>query len=210
MKRKNTTSDPIKMVPPMEPTKPPINLAFLSDPPELLLLLPDRAAVGTVINVVMVVSGKTLIVDTIWSIDDVDGSLVMMADVEEVSSLEVVEVEELEEEVVDDGIDEDDDELLDEVSVDDSSEVVSISDSVLGVSVDSRVSKKDDEEVNDDDVSEEEGTSEDESSEDDSVEDVLEKSDEVSEIRDDSSDDGASSDDDEDDDEDDGKDDDED
>jgi len=210
MKRKNTTSDPIKMVPPMEPTKPPINLAFLSDPPELLLLLPDRAAVGTVINVVMVVSGKTLIVDTIWSIDDVEGSLVMMADVEEVSSLEVVEVEELEEEVADDGIDEDDDELLDEVSVDDSSEVVSISDSVLGVSVDSRVSKKDDDEVNDDDVSEEEGTSEDESSEDDSVEDVLEKSDEVSEIRDDSSDDGASSDDDEDDDEDDGKDDDED
>ncbi|SGZ58789.1 CIC11C00000005126 [Sungouiella intermedia] len=193
----------------MEPTKPPINLAFLSDPPELLLLLPDRAAVGTVINVVMVVSGKTLIVDTIWSIDDVEGSLVMMADVEEVSSLEVVEVEELEE-VVDDGIDEDDDELLDEVSVDDSREVVSISDSVLGVSVDSRVSKeKDDDEVNDDDVSEEEGTSEDESREDDSVEDVLEKSDEVSEIRDDSSDDGASSDDDEDDD-DDGKDDDED
>lgn len=164
---------------------------------------------GTVINVVMVVSGKTLIVDTIWSIDDVEGSLVMMADVEEVSSLEVVEVEELEE-VVDDGIDEDDDELLDEVSVDDSREVVSISDSVLGVSVDSRVSKeKDDDEVNDDDVSEEEGTSEDESREDDSVEDVLEKSDEVSEIRDDSSDDGASSDDDEDDD-DDGKDDDED
>lgn len=64
MKRNNNTSEPIKMVPPMDPTNPPINLAFWSEFEELpLLLLLEVAAVGTVTKVVMVVLGKTLTVE---------------------------------------------------------------------------------------------------------------------------------------------------
>lgn len=63
MNKKITTSDPIKMVPPMDPTRPPINLALCSEvlvPPSVLL---DVAAVGTVTKVVIVVSGNTLTVE---------------------------------------------------------------------------------------------------------------------------------------------------
>lgn len=64
MKRKSTTNAPIKIVPPMDPTSPPINFALESELEELdELLLLDVAAVGTVTNVVMVVLGNTLTVE---------------------------------------------------------------------------------------------------------------------------------------------------
>lgn len=50
------------IVPPMEPTKPPISFALLLEEP-VEGLLTELAAVGTVTNVVIVVSGSTLMVE---------------------------------------------------------------------------------------------------------------------------------------------------
>lgn len=60
--KKTTTSAPMTIVPPMEPTKPPISFALLLEEP-VEGLLTELAAVGTVTNVVIVVSGSTLMVE---------------------------------------------------------------------------------------------------------------------------------------------------
>lgn len=53
------------IVPPIDPTKPPMSFAFFGETPdEELLSDSDDAAVGTVTKVVIVVSGRTLMVDT--------------------------------------------------------------------------------------------------------------------------------------------------
>lgn len=59
--KNRTTRDPIKMVPPIEPTRPPMSFAFrCAVPPPAS---PFDGVVGTATKVVMVVSGNTLTVE---------------------------------------------------------------------------------------------------------------------------------------------------
>lgn len=90
----------MRTVPPMEPTKPPMSLALLLEEPESVE--PEvLAAVGTVTRVVMVVSGRTLIVDT-KGVNDVVLALFTGEDVIVRDSVELGKVDELVLEMVDD------------------------------------------------------------------------------------------------------------
>ena len=60
--KNNATRRPITMVPPIEPTKPPINFAFFSEGELEVLLSSLTDDVGTVTNEVIVVSDSSMVV----------------------------------------------------------------------------------------------------------------------------------------------------
>ncbi|KAM9919621.1 hypothetical protein OXX59_007812, partial [Metschnikowia pulcherrima] len=84
-KKTSNASAPMRMAPPTAPTTPPIILPFFCDtdvPPES----GEVAAVGIVTSVVIVVSGKTSMVDTIKPLE-LEGASVGVGDASELSSM---------------------------------------------------------------------------------------------------------------------------